>query len=132
MLAVLKDVFQVGLDPGEHLRSLVLRLKLDRLRKRRPMQISGPVLPGDKVYTEETELKAWLKALLYIEHKENFILEILLFQRNIRIGVVEEVLMALTTVWEVLHSRGGRVAIDWVYRGHWHGGVTRDAVEPLQ
>jgi predicted DNA binding CopG/RHH family protein len=131
MSAVSKDAFQVGLDPSEHLRSLVLRLKLDRLRKSRPLDTPEPVLPTDKTYIDETELKVWLKALLYIKHKANFVLEIVLFQRNIRIRVVEEVLMALTNVWEVLHSRDGRVLINWTYRGHWHIGLDRAYAEPL-
>jgi hypothetical protein len=88
-----------------------------------------PRLHSDKLFLQETQLNSWLKALFYIKNKANFNLEILLLQRNIRIGLIEEVLMALTSVWEVFHSRCGYVSIGGLYRGNWHGGLDHASIE---
>jgi hypothetical protein len=120
--AVTKDVFQVGLVASSHLRSLVLRIKLDWLRKSRFRGEPTKILPAHKVYTEKDMLKEWLKPLLYIQCKANFELQVNLFQRNIRVAVIEEVLEALTDVRQALQNRHARVKIDWVYRGYWRYG----------
>ncbi|KAL5120827.1 hypothetical protein ACEQ8H_001308 [Pleosporales sp. CAS-2024a] len=126
MAAVSKDVFQVGLDPREQLRSLHIRLKLDRLRKPRQMTPPLPINHEQTNYIRETELKAWLKTLLGVKHRKNFDLHITLYQRNIRIAVIEEVLTALTSIRKSIISQGGNVDIGWIYRGEWKDGVNNE------
>jgi hypothetical protein len=131
--AVMEDVFQVGLVPGSHLRSLILRIKLDRLRKPRSFRVPTKPRPADKVYTQRAMFKGLLKPLLYIQCKANFELHITLFQRNVRVAVIQEVLEALTDVRQALQNRHARVKIYWEYRGNWYGGNnTRPEVSSIR
>jgi hypothetical protein len=122
---VAKDRFHVGLNPGLYPRSLVLRFKLDRLRRRCLPHIPTNICQhtrADKIYTEKDVLKEWLKALLYIKCKANFELCIVLFQRNVRMAVIDEVLETIAGVRQTLQSRHAKVKIDWTYRGNWSKG----------
>jgi len=124
--AVTKDVFHVGLDPGQHLRSLVVRVKLDRLRKLRRRCIWTDVCrhdPAEKVYIEKDDLLELLATLLYIKHKARFELRVVFFQRNIRVAVLEEALVVLEPVRRTFQRRGAVINVDWCYRGFWVGGV---------
>jgi hypothetical protein len=123
------DVFRVGLNAALHIRSLVLRIKLDRLRMPCPQKTSAAAYKGtrnEKRYTTGTLFRWWLDALLCIKHIAKFELRVLLLQRNIRVAVIEEVLEDLAAVRETLHSQGADVKIDWIYRGTWHHGNNLD------
>jgi hypothetical protein len=133
-LVISKDVFQLDLDPGLHLRSLVLRIKLDRLRLPRTHHALQHKLSStcqhtdaEKIYTKGPELRAWLKELKRIEYKDKFELRISLFQRNFRVAVMEEVLLQLTHIRRYLQARKMEVTIDWEYRGNWEKGIESDA-----
>ncbi|KAF2822875.1 hypothetical protein CC86DRAFT_409651 [Ophiobolus disseminans] len=111
--AVTKDVFGVGLDPGLHLKSLTVRIKLDKLRTARTPHILTKICrhtQSDKIYTQKDELKEWLKALLYIRHKAEFELRIDLFQRDVRLTVIEEVLIALMEILQAFETWNASVA----------------------
>jgi len=124
--AVTKDVFHVGLDPGQHLRSLVVRVKLDRLRKPRPTGCARTEVcrhdPTEKVYIKD-DLQELLATLLYIKHKARFALWVAFFQRNIRVAVLEEALQVLGPVRRTFQRRGAIVNVHWHYRGFWAEGV---------
>jgi hypothetical protein len=120
--AVSKDVFRVGLNPGSHLRSLVVRIKLDRLRKAGQRFLPAKFRQVDKEYTSKDKLKEWLKALLYIQRKAMFELRIALFQRNIRVAVIQEVLGVLKDTRQTLQNRRVQVTVDWIYRNYWKHG----------
>jgi hypothetical protein len=76
----------------------------------------------NKRYTEKDMLKKWLKALLYIQGKARFELRVVLFQRNIRVAVIDEVLEVLDDTRQALLNRHVKVTVDWIYCGYWtHG-----------
>jgi hypothetical protein len=94
--AITTDVFGVGLDPAVHLKSLVVRIKLDRYRTSRPQHLATNKCrhtKAEKTYTKKNNLREWLRALLYIKHKANFELRVELIQRNVRIAVVKRCLL---------------------------------------
>ena len=74
---------------------------------------------AERVYIEKDDLQELLATLLFIKHKAKFQLRIVFFQRNIRIVVLEEVLLALDAVRRTFQRRGATVNVDWCYRGHW-------------
>jgi hypothetical protein len=130
--AVTKDIFCVGLDPCVHLRSLIVRIDLDRLRTSRPLhKLSGTCqhTAADKIYTKKNELKEWLRALLYIKHKSSFELFVELYQRNVRVAVVEEVLDVLGEVRRAMKARDADFFVDWNYRGEWLGAGWDDPLD---
>jgi hypothetical protein len=130
--AVSKDMFQVGLDPGLHLRSLNLRIKLDRLRLPRVHHVPTSNCQHtdvEKVYTNGPQLKAWLNALKCIVFNAGFELSIFLYQRNIRLAVIEEVLSHLAGIRRFLQARQMAITIDWVYRGQWEKGIESTTAE---
>jgi hypothetical protein len=132
--AVSQDMFGVGLDPALHVRSLVIRIKLDRLRKIRSRKLFAAdyePTPNEKIYTRESLFRSWLDPLLDIKYNAKFELRIILFQRNIRVAVIEEVLENLAVVRETLHNQGVDVKIDWTYRDTWYNGKNLDPEEPL-
>jgi hypothetical protein len=119
---VTKDVFRVGLSPGSHLRSLVVRIKLDRIRSPHPRYLPWNPHIVNKRYTEKDMLKKWLKTLLYIQGKARFELRVVLFQRNIRVAVIDEVLEVMDDTRQALLNRHVKVTVDWIYRGYWTRG----------
>jgi hypothetical protein len=129
--AVTKDVFRVGLNPASHLRSLVVRIKLDRVRSLYSRYLPLDVRVVDKRYTEKGMLKEWLKALLYIQSKARLELRIVLFQRNVRVAVIEEVLEVLKDTRQALQNRHVKITVDWTYRGYWKDGKKAYSEQPL-
>jgi hypothetical protein len=132
--AVSRDMFRVGIYPGLHLRSLVLRIKLDRLRKQFQPHVPTSVCQhsqAEKIYTERDELQSWLKALLYIKYKAKFELHVTLFQRNVRVAVMEEVLTSLGDIRQALLDRHAEVSVDWTYHGHWSRGKNQDTEDSV-
>lgn len=128
--AVSKDMFQVGLDPGLHLRSLDLRIKLDKLRLPRVHHVPTSNCQHadvERVYTNGPQLKTWLNALKCIEYRAGFGLNIFPFQRNIRLAVLEEVLSHVAGIRRFLQARKIAFTIDWVYRGQWDKGTESKA-----
>jgi hypothetical protein len=128
--AVSQDMFRVGIDPGLHLRSLVIRIKLDRLRIEKPpphvLTDACRHIKEEKTYTKGEELQSWLKALLYIKCKAKFELRIELLQRNVRLSVIEEVLRVLAEARKIMQDRQAEVKVEWIYRGHWIQGKNTD------
>lgn len=130
--AVTQDVFGVGLDPSMHLKSLTLELDLDHLRTSRTHhKLSSTCRHSDseKAYTKRTNLKEWLKALLYVKYKSSFVLFVDLYQRNVRIAVLEEVLDDLGEVRRALKARNMYFFVNWTYRGRWLGSRWEDSME---
>jgi hypothetical protein len=128
--AVSQDMFRVGIDPSLHLRSLVIRIKLDRLRIEKLLR-HVPTnacrhTKIEKTYTKGVELQSWLKALLYIKYRAKFELRIELMQRNIRLSVVEEVLTVLAEARKIMQDRHAEIKVHWIYRGHWIRGKNTD------
>lgn len=122
--AVTKDGFCVGLDPSVHLRSITVHIDVDRLRTPRPtheLSANCQHTPADKVYTKRNELKAWLRGLLYIKHKSGFDLFVDLYQRNIRIAIIEEILDVFGEVHRAMETRGAEVFVGWFYHGKTDG-----------
>ena len=129
--AVTKDVFGVGIDPFVHLRSLKVRIDVDRLRTSRPKHKLSSTCQhtvADKVYTKQNELREWLKALLYFKHKSKFQIFVDLYQHNIRIAVVEEVLDVIAEVRGAMKARGAAFFVDWTYRDEGWGTQWEDLI----
>jgi hypothetical protein len=128
--AVSQDMFRVDIDPGLHLRSLVIRIKLDRLRiEKPPRRVPTNACRHTKIektYTKGEELQSWLKALLYLKYKAKFELRIELMQRNVRLSVIEEVLRVLAEARKIMQDRQAEVKVEWICRGHWIQGKNTD------
>jgi hypothetical protein len=106
--AVSQDMSRVGIDPGLHLRSLIIRIKLDRLRKPSRLHCESvdnyEHTQAERIYTKVEEFQSWLKALLYVKCKAKFELQIKLLQRNIRRFIIEEALLALADVRKTMQD----------------------------
>jgi hypothetical protein len=128
--AVSQDTFRVGIDPGLHLRSLIIRIRLDRPRKPKRLHCESiddyEHTQVERIYTEVEKLQPWLKALLYVKCKAKFELQIELLQRNIRVSIIEEALLALADVRKTMQDRHAEVTIDWIYLGNLIRGQSND------
>ncbi|CAN9472884.1 unnamed protein product [Alternaria alternata] len=58
-------------------------------------------------------------AFFDIKNKQDFKLQIILYQRSIRMEVLAEVIEALASVVQHLKQHGACVTVSWTYRGRW-------------
>lgn len=121
--SVLKDdPFHLSLPTMELIRNLTVHCNIDRYRTPPPKhQLSSKCRHS----LSETELVyselLWedFCSLLDIKNKKGFKLHVIIYQRYIRLNVLEKAIEAIQSVLKSLTQDGCSLTVTWTYRGHW-------------
>jgi hypothetical protein len=115
-----RDVLNVGYNPIATLWSFEVNCQLDDYRTAPTMHPKGKTCehtPAEKMYVDQTVLRAAFKSLLAIPTKKGFRLNVVFLQRNVRISVLMEGMDCLQLVYRAFINAGGKVSVNWRYNG---------------
>lgn len=116
---ICRDPFGVGHCATYALRQLKIICKVDRYRiknkceSRKRKQCTHTAC--ERAYTYQEYIRRQLEPMLRVAQKRNFHLELLFIQRNIRLGVLSEVLEAFIDVYRAFETAGANVTVIWQY-----------------
>jgi hypothetical protein len=114
-----RDVLNVGYNPIATLRSFEVNCQLDDYRTPPTVHSQGRTCehtPAEKMYVDQTVLRAAFKNLLAIP-KKGFRLNVVFLQRNVRMAVLVEGMDCLQLVYGEFVNAGGKVSVNWRYNG---------------
>lgn len=111
------DPFNIGHNGTSALRQFKIVCKIDRYRTRNKCRARASCThtASERVYTYRENIRHELAPLLQVAKKRNFQLELLFIQRNIRLGVLSEVLDAFSEVYWAFETAGANVTVTWQY-----------------
>lgn len=117
-----KDDFHVGLPMMDLIRSLTIHCKVDRYRTPPPDHKLSPKCNHSLSETAQIcreRLRQDFSVLTDIKTNSAFKLHIILYQRNIRLSVLEEAVDTLGTIFQKFQQDRASLRVTWTYRGHW-------------
>lgn len=121
--SVLKDdVFHLGLPTMDLITSLTVHCKLDRYRTPKPKHKLSSKCNHSLSETAQIckdILKQDFSALLDVKRKRGFRLHIIMYQRNVRLAVLEEAMDTLEELFRSFQQNEASLTLSWTYRGHW-------------
>ncbi|XPS68788.1 hypothetical protein M3J09_001072 [Ascochyta lentis] len=111
------DPFDVGHDASSTLRRLEITCEVDRYRVKNKcgLRSSCTHTASERAYTYQDKLRSEFAPLLNVVNKMGFQLEVVFIQRNVRLGVLIEVLETFADVYHAYQQAGARLKIDWKY-----------------
>ncbi|EMD95190.1 hypothetical protein COCC4DRAFT_27172 [Bipolaris maydis ATCC 48331] len=116
------DSFHLGLPTMELIRSLTVHCNVDRYRTPPPNHSLSSKCRHSLNETALVRSDLLIKdfcSLLEIKKKKGFNLHIIMYQRYIRLNVLEEAIEVLQPMLKSLVQDGSSLTMSWTYRGHW-------------
>lgn len=111
------DPFNISHNGASAIRQLKIVCKIDRYRTRNKCRARASCThtASERAYTYRENIRHELAPLLQVAKKRNFQLGLLFIQRNIRLGVLSEVLDAFSEVYWAFETARANVTMTWQY-----------------